>query len=475
MVPDTDIAIIGAGAAGLSVAAVSAALGFRVTLIERGEMGGDCLNTGCVPSKALLSVAHLAAEARRAPRYGVMLPPPVIDWPLVQAAVKRAIGTIAPHDSEERFRAMGVEVLRAGAYFTGRDSLHVGGQRLVFRRAVIAAGSRAVVPPIPGLGRVPFLTHETVFDLPACPEHLLVLGGGPVGLEMALAFRRLGARVTLVEQARIAAREDEECVALLRAALLAEGVALREGVGVAEFAPAPEGLSARLGDGSAVQASHVLVAAGRVARLEGLDLKAAGLEGSARGVQTDLALRAKGNRRIWVAGDIADPEGLGPRAFTHVASQHAGIIARSMLFRLPARLDYAALPRVIYTDPELAQIGLSEAEARAAHGEVRVLRRGLQENDRLVAEDRAEGLIKLIATPRGRLLGASVVGPRAGDMAGMLGLMIGRQVPLSALAGMVLPYPTLQEAAKRAAGDFYAPKLASPLVRRLLGLLKHLP
>jgi pyruvate/2-oxoglutarate dehydrogenase complex dihydrolipoamide dehydrogenase (E3) component len=235
------------------------------------------------------------------------------------------------------------------------------------------------------------------------------------------------------------------------------------------------GVAARLSDGAALRVSHVLVAAGRAARVEGLGLEAAGLVGSARGVRTDLALRARGNRRIWVAGDIADPDGLGPRGFTHVASQHAGIIARSMLFRLPVRLDYGALPRVIYTDPELAQIGLTEAEARAAHGEVRVLRRGLQENDRLVAEDRAEGLIKLIASPRGRLLGASVVGPRAGDMAGMLGLMIGRRLPLSALAGAVLPYPTLQEAAKRAAGDFYAPKLASPLVKRLLGLLKHLP
>ena len=473
--PDTDIAIIGAGAAGLSVAAISAALGFRVTLIERGEMGGDCLNTGCVPSKALLAVAHLAAEARRAPRYGVVVPPPVIDWALVQASVKRAIGTIAPHDSEERFRAMGVEVLRAAAHFTGRDSLDVGGRRLVFRRAVIAAGSRAVVPAVPGLGQVPFLTHETIFDLPACPEHLLVLGGGPIGLEMALAHRRLGARVTVVEQSRIASREDEECVAVLRAALLAEGVELREGGGLAEVTPAPGGLTARLADGTQVGASHLLVAVGRAARVEGLGLEAAGLVGSARGVATNLALRAEGNRRIWVAGDIADPVGLGPRAFTHVASQHAGIIARSMLFRLPVRLDYAALPRVTYTDPELAQIGLTEAEARAAHGEVRVLRRGLGENDRLVAEDRAEGLIKLIASPRGRLLGASVVGPRAGDMAGMLGLMVGRRLPLSALAGVVLPYPTVQEAAKRAAGDFYAPKLASPLVKRLLGLLKHLP
>jgi pyruvate/2-oxoglutarate dehydrogenase complex dihydrolipoamide dehydrogenase (E3) component len=264
-------------------------------------------------------------------------------------------------------------------------------------------------------------------------------------------------------------------VAVLRAALLAEGVELREGVGLAEVAPAPGGLTARLADGTQVGASHLLVAVGRAARVEGLGLEAAGLVGSARGIATNLALRAEGNRRIWVAGDIADPVGLGPRAFTHVASQHAGIIARSMLFRLPVRLDYAALPRVTYTDPELAQIGLTEAEARAAHGEVRVLRRGLGENDRLVAEDRAEGLIKLIASPRGRLLGASVVGPRAGDMAGMLGLMIGRRLPLSALAGVVLPYPTVQEAAKRAAGDFYAPKLASPLVKRLLGLLKHLP
>jgi len=231
-----------------------------------------------------------------------------------------------------------------------------------------------------------------------------------------------------------------------------------------------------LEDGSRIAGTHLLLAVGRAPRLAGLDLPAAGIEATRQGIATDLSLRSVSNRRVWAAGDIADPRGLGPRAFTHVCSQHAAIVARSMLFRLPAKLDYAALPRVIYTDPELAQVGLTEAEAReAGHTALRILRWPLSDNDRAVAEGRPEGLVKLITTPKGRLLGASVLGARAGDMAGIFGLMIGRKLPLSALAGLVLPYPTLAEAAKRAAGEFFTPKLLSPVAKRLAGLLMRLP
>ena len=472
--PDFDVAIIGAGAAGLSVAAISAGLGLKAVMFERGEMGGDCLNTGCVPSKALLAAAHAAAEARRAHHFGVHLAPPRIDWAGVQGHVRGAIAAIAPNDSVERFTGMGVSVVRATARFVARDAIEAAGRRFTFRRAVIAAGSAAVVPPIPGLGEVPFLTNESLFHLAEQPGHLVIIGGGPIGLEMAQAHARLGSQVTVIEAAGIAGREEPECVAPLREALAADGVALREGSRVAAVAPAEGGVAVVLEDGSRVAGTHLLLAVGRAPRLDGLGLEAAGVAFTKLGITTDLALRSVSNRRVWAAGDIADPQGLGPRAFTHVCSQHAGIIARSMLFRLPAKLSYDALPRVTYTDPEIAQIGPTEAELRAAGREdLTITRWPLAENDRLVAEGRAEGLVKLVADRKGRLLGASLVGPGVGNMAGMFAVSIGRK--LSGLAGTVLPYPTAQEAGKRAASEFYTPKLLSAPVKRIVGLLKRLP
>lgn len=474
--PDFDVAVIGAGAAGLSVAAISAGLGLKVALFERGRMGGDCLNTGCVPSKALLAAAHAAAAARRAGRFGVRLPEPDIDWAGVRAHVTGAIAAIAPNDSEERFTAMGVTVVHAHARFAGLRTIEAAGRRFTFRRAVIAAGSAAAVPPIPGLADIPYLTNESLFHLPERPEHLVILGGGPIGLEMAQAHARLGCRVTVLERAAIAAREDAECVAHLREALEADGVTMLEGVEVAAAERDGPGIAVQLADGTRIAGSHLLVAVGRVPRLAGLGLEEGGIAHSPAGITTDHGLRSRTNRRVWAAGDIAAPEGLGPRAFTHVCSQHAGVIARAMLFGLPAKVSYDALPRVTYTDPEIAQIGPTEAELRATgRTGLVILRWPLAENDRLVAEGRAEGLVKLIADAQGRLLGASVVGPGAGDMAGIFALMIGRRLPLSALAGAVLPYPTAQEAAKRAAGDFYTPRILSPMAKRIVGLLKRRP
>jgi pyruvate/2-oxoglutarate dehydrogenase complex dihydrolipoamide dehydrogenase (E3) component len=484
--PDYDVAVIGAGAAGLSVAAISAGLGLKVALIERARMGGDCLNWGCVPSKALLAAAHAAAAARGAERFGVRLPPPEIDWAGVRAHVRGAIGRIAPNDSAARFRGMGVEVIEAPAFFTAPDALEAGGRRLTFRRCVVAAGSSAVVPDLPGLDGVNYFTNETLFDLEEPPGHLVILGGGPIGLEMAQAHARLGCLVTVLEAApRVAIREDEELAEGVAAALARDGVELRTGAKVVRLEPmdpaaprAQAGVVAVLEDGTRIAGTHLLLAVGRAPRLAGLDLAAGNVRSGPRGVAVRADLRSVSNRRVWAVGDIADPEGIGPRAFTHVAGgQHAGVLVRSMLFRLPGtRVDYAALPRVTYTDPELAQVGLTEAEAReAGHAELRIHRWPLSENDRAIAEGRPEGLVKLVLTPKGRLLGAGILAPHAGEMAGTYGLMIRRKLPLSALAGMVLPYPTLSEAGKRAAGEFYAPKLLSPTVKRVVGWLKHLP
>ena len=467
--PDFDLAVIGAGAAGLSVTAVAARFGLRVALIERAEMGGDCLNVGCVPSKALLAASHAAGAARGAGRFGVRLGEPAIDWDAVRAHVRGTIATIAPADSEARFRGLGATVLRAEARFVAPDALAVDGRRITVRRIVIAAGSRAAVPPIPGLDRVPFLTNATLFDLTERPDHLLILGGGPIGLEMADAFAGFGSRVTVVEAATIAGKEEPELVAGLRAALSDRGVALLEGARVAAVEPGPVLV---LADGRRIAGSHLLVAVGRRPNLESLDLDEGQVRASASGVVTDRGLRSVSNRRVFAVGDIVDPVGIGPRAFTHVGSYHAGIVIRRALFRLPARIDYAALPRVTYTQPELAQVGLTEAEARAAGLPVSVLRWSLAENDRAVAEADTAGMVRLVVA-RGRVVGAGILAPAAGEMIGLWALAIAERTRVARLAGMILPYPTRSEAGKRAAGRLFEARLFAPMTRRIVRWLQR--
>jgi pyruvate/2-oxoglutarate dehydrogenase complex dihydrolipoamide dehydrogenase (E3) component len=469
--PDFDLAVIGAGAAGLSVTAAAAQLGLRVALIERGRMGGDCLNAGCVPSKALLAAGHAAADARRAGRFGIRLSEPTIDWDAVTTHVHGAIAAIAPMDSMARYRALGATVLQAEARFLDPDTLAVDGRRLTARRFVIAAGSRAAMPAIPGLRDAAPLTNETLFATLPQPSHLLILGGGPVGLEMAAAYAALGCPVTLVEQAGIAGAEDPELVDALRRALRRQGVAIREGAHVVAVEAGPTLL---LGDGARIAGSHLLVAVGRQPNLEALDLDAGNVRAGPRGIATGRDLRSPTNRRVFAAGDIADPAGLGPRAFTHVGSYHAAIIVRRAIFRLPARLDYAALPRVIYTAPELAQVGMTEAATREAGLKPHVLRWPMAENDRAIAEQDTAGMVKLVVA-RGRVVGAGILAPHAGEMIGQWALAIAARVRLSKLAGLILPYPTRAEAGKRAAGSYFAASLFSPRMRALVVLLSRLP
>jgi pyruvate/2-oxoglutarate dehydrogenase complex dihydrolipoamide dehydrogenase (E3) component/uncharacterized membrane protein YdjX (TVP38/TMEM64 family) len=471
-----DLAVIGAGAAGLSVTAVAAQLGLRVALIERAQMGGECLNNGCVPSKALLAAAHVAQTARRAGRFGVRLGEPKIDWDGVRAHVQGAVAAIAPMDSEARFRALGATVLRGEARFVAPDTLAVNSGRIVARRIVIAAGSRPAIPPIPGLDGVPYLTNETLFAMPEKPSHLLILGGGPIGLEMAQAHAALGCRVSVVEAGSIAAKEDPELAAGLRVALTALGIALHENSQViaVEVDAMQGGPVLVLTDKKRIVGSHLLVATGRRPNIEDLDLGKADVRAGRDGIATDRGLRSLTNRRVFAIGDIADPEGIGPRAFTHVGSYHAGIVIRRGLFRLPARIDYAALPRVTYTQPELAQVGMTEAEARKTGYHVSVLRWPLAENDRAVTEGESLGLVKLVVA-RNRVLGAGILAPHAGEMIGQWTLAISQRARLSALANMIMPYPTRAEIGKRAAGSYFAPSLFSARSKALVRLLFRLP
>lgn len=467
-----DICVIGAGSGGLSVAAGAVQMGASVVLIEKGEMGGDCLNTGCVPSKSLIAAAHAAHAARQAARFGIHLPAPEVDFAGVHRHVHGVIATIAPHDSVERFEALGCTVIRAEARFTAPDRLEAGGQAIRARRFVIATGSRAAVPPIPGLDRVPHLTNESLFDLTERPEHLVVVGGGPVGVEMAQAFRRLGAAVTLLERATILPRDAPEAVSLLRRHLLAEGVMIEEGAQVAALHSGAEGRGVEVefdqaGRRRSLRGSHLLMATGRLPNTEALGLAAAGVDHTPRGITVDGGLRTS-NRRIFAIGDVAG----GPQ-FTHVAGYHAGIVIRRALFGLAAKVDYRALPWVTYTDPELAHVGMGEAEAREAGEAVTVLTEPLSGNDRARAEGAGEGLAKLVLGARGRILGATLLAPRAGEMIGLWGLAIQKRLRVGDVAQMMAPYPTMSEISKRAAGAYYTPSLFSARTRFLVWLIQR--
>ena len=466
-----DLCIIGAGSGGLSVAAGAAQMGASVVLIEKHLMGGDCLNTGCVPSKALLAAAHAAEAVRASGRFGVNGHEPDVDFSKVHAHVHGVIAAIAPHDSVERFEALGVTVIQGAARFTGPQKVEAAGQRIHARRFVVATGSAAAVPPVPGLGEAPYLTNETIFALTDRPDHLLVLGGGPIGVEMAQAFRRLGAAVTLVERGAILPKDEPEAVAVLRARLLREGIALHEGAEVLAAHRAANGVELELRGADApvvLRGTHLLVAAGRRPNIAGLGLEAAGIETTPRGITVDARLRST-NRRVFAIGDVAG----GPQ-FTHIAGYHAGIVIRNALFGLPAKVDYAALPWVTYADPELAHVGLTEAAAREAGHPVSILLQPLSGNDRAQAERETEGLAKIVLGRGGRILGATIVAPRAGEMIGLWGLAIQKRLGIGAIAAWLAPYPTMAEISKRAAGSFYTPSLFGPRTRRLVGLVQRL-
>ncbi len=463
-----DLCILGGGSAGLSLAAGAVQMGASVILVEGGRMGGDCLNYGCVPSKALIAASRHAHAMTTGAPFGIAPVVPEIDYAAAQAHVARTIAAIAPHDSTARFEGLGVRVIEAMGRFTSPSEVAAGGQVIAARRFVIATGSRPAIPPIPGLDTVPYLTNETLFDLRRRPEHLLVLGGGPIGLEMAQAHRRLGARVTVIEAGRALGREDPELAAVALARLRAEGIAIVEDTAVDHVAAEGGGIALRCG-GATVAGSHLLVATGRMARTEDLGLEAAGIRTGSGGIAVDAGLRTS-NRRVYAIGDAA-----GGRMFTHLAGYHASVVLRSALFGLPSRVRMGHIPWATYTDPEVAGVGLTEAEARSAHGSrLEVLRSAYAENDRARAEGIGEGLVKVMVV-RGRPVGAGIAGAGAGDLIGLWALAIASRLRISAVANMVAPYPTLGEVSRRAAGQYFVPRLfESATVKRLVRLVQRL-
>ncbi|MBO0904003.1 dihydrolipoyl dehydrogenase family protein [Jiella sonneratiae] len=463
-----DLCVIGGGSGGLTTAAAAAAFGVKVVLVERGAMGGDCLNYGCVPSKALIAAAKHVAAIREAKRFGISAGEPEIDFAAVKDHVRGVIAAIAPNDSVERFEGLGVTVLKADAVFVGESTISASGQIVEARRFVVAAGSSPLVPDIPGLRETTHFTNETIFDLRQRPEHLVIIGGGPIGMEMAQAHRRLGSRVTVLEAGALLGRDDPELAAVVVETLRGEGVALRERAKVVAVRGGDRGPSVTIETDEGretIEASHLLVAVGRAPNVAGLGLEAAGIDYDARGIKVGRDLRTS-NRRVYAVGDIAG----GPQ-FTHVANYQAGLVLRPILFRLPVRERRDHLPHVTFTDPELGQVGPTEREAKAAGSLRDVVRWPYRENDRAQAERRTGGLVKLVLGEGGRILGGGVAGMAAGEITNMLSLAVGKKMGVADLRDLVSPYPTLAEIGKRAATVYYRPYTEKPSVRRLVGML----
>jgi pyruvate/2-oxoglutarate dehydrogenase complex dihydrolipoamide dehydrogenase (E3) component len=465
-----DICVIGAGSGGLSVASAAAQLGSDVILIEKHKMGGDCLNYGCVPSKAMIAAARRAHIMRTSAPFGIRPVSPAVDPKGVHDHIKSVIAAIEPNDSVERFTGLGVRVIQAGAKFIDAKTVVAGDARITARRFVIATGSSPAVPPIPGLDSVPYFTNETLFDNQQQIGHLIVIGGGPIGMEMAQAHRRLGCNVTVLEGTKALGKDDPELTAIALKGLKAEGLVIREGAKVVRV----EGGIGRVrvhveenGQQSAFDGTHILVAAGRKPNVSDLGLEAAGIAYSRTGIEVNSGL-VTSNGSVFAIGDV-----IGGAQFTHVANYHAGIVIRRALFRLPAKVNADQIPWVTFIDPEIANVGLTEEAARKRGGKVNVYRWPFHENDRAQAERATEGLVKVVTDRSGKILGAGIVGDHAGELIQMWSLAISQGMNIKAMTEWISPYPTFTEVNKRVAFGIYAGKAASTSVRKVLSLLRR--
>ena len=468
---DRNLVVIGAGTAGLVASAVAAKLGASVCLIESNEMGGDCLNTGCVPSKALIHAARLAAQARRGAEMGLLECPARIDSAAAMRHVRACIAEIAPHDSEERFRGFGVDVRRGSARILSPWSVQVGGERVSARAIIVATGAEPCVPPVPGLDESGYLTSETFWSLDAIPGRLLILGGGPVACELAQACARLGSSVSVVQKGgRLLEREDDDVSALVRSCLERDGVRVLTGCEALRVSQQHGQATMRVAQSGGeidLPFDRVLVAVGRTPRVSGLGLEELGIEISDRGTIVTNPYLQTARPSVLACGDVA-----GPWQFTHAAAHQAWHATINALFGSVYRIrpDRAVMPWVTYTEPEIGRAGLNERDARAKGIAVEVTRTPLQELDRAIVDDAREGFVKVLTAPgKDRILGVTVVAPRAGEMLSELMLAMGRGSGLKQVFGTIHPYPTYTEANRDAAGAWrmrHAPKRLIPVLSR---------
>jgi pyruvate/2-oxoglutarate dehydrogenase complex dihydrolipoamide dehydrogenase (E3) component len=472
---DYDIIVIGGGAAGLTVTAGAAQLGVKVLLVESGHaLGGDCLHYGCVPSKTLLRTAGVRHLMRHAARYGLpdaQLPP--VDFAQVAQRISEVQAVIQQHDSVERFTALGAEVLFGAASFADDHTVEIRSDDSVVRatgaKIVIATGSGASVPPLEGLEESGYLTNREIFSLPVLPASLIVLGGGPVALEMAQAFRRLGTEVTVVQRSgQLLSNEDADMADIVRLRLESEGVRVLTRTEIQSVRRGADGVQVRLvheGSEKLLSAAELLVALGRAPHVSGLTLENAGVVYSARGVGVDARMRTN-VPHIYAAGDVT-----GRYLFTHAAGYEGGIIIANAVFRLPKKADYTNMPWCTFTDPELASVGLNERRAQAAGVDYTVRTELFSGNDRALAEGAPEGRIKMLLDPREKVLGVQICGAGAGEIINQWVAVQAGKVSLSRIAGAVYPYPTLGEISKRVAGNVMADKLFSGKVQSALCFL----
>ena len=463
----TDVLVIGAGSGGLSVAAGASQMGAKVVLLEGYKMGGDCLNFGCVPSKALLAAGKQAQAMKTGEVFGVSPVVPEVNYATAKDHVHNVIATIEPNDSQERFEGFGINVIREYGRFISPTEVQAGDNIITARRIVISTGSGPFVPPISGIEDVTYYTNENIFDLREKPDHLLVIGGGPIGMEMAQAHIRLGSKVTVIEGFKALGKDDPEAAAIVLDKMRAEGIEIVEDA-LAEQISEENGVITVETSSGTFSGSHLLMAVGRKVNIDRLDLDKGNVAHD-RAVKVDAGLRSVSNRRVYAIGDAA-----GGLQFTHVAGYHAGVIIRSMLFGLPSKAKTSHIPWVTYTDPELAQVGLTEAEAREKHGSaMTVARFDYDENDRAIATGKTTGFIKVMVV-KGKPVGATIVGAEAGELIGVWALAIANGLKMGAIANMIAPYPTLGEINKRAAGAYFSPKLFdNPTVKKVVGFVQR--
>jgi len=459
---DADLVIIGAGSAGLSFAAGAVQMGAGVVLIEGGKMGGDCLNTGCVPSKALIEAARRAKGAASAKNLGVSCHDVTVDYASVMHHVRETIAAIEPHDSQERFEGLGVRVIRGYAEFASKNSIRVGNETVTARRIVVATGATPIAPPINGLDTVAYFTNETFFENRNRPDHLIIIGGGPIGVEMAQAHAQLGIKTTLIESFEILPREIAKTREIVRTKLLQDGVTVFENCDVRSIKENGAIKSITLGDGQIVKGSHILVATGRRANVQGLNLSAAGIETTDVGIKVDDSLRTT-NRAVYAIGDV-----IGQEQFTHLAGYHASLVVRSALFGLPAKVRKNHIPRVTYCDPEVASVGdISDGTGIETY---RVTYDGL---DRAIAGARTDGFAQ-IWVKNGRVRGATIVGAQAGELIHFWSLVIAQNLKLSKASSVITPYPTLSDINKKLIGAYFTPRLFdNPKIKSFVKLIQR--
>ncbi|SEM09443.1 Pyruvate/2-oxoglutarate dehydrogenase complex, dihydrolipoamide dehydrogenase (E3) component [Roseovarius tolerans] len=464
----TDLLVIGAGSGGLSVAAGAVQMGASVVLLEGHKMGGDCLNFGCVPSKALIASGKAAYAQSHAAQYGVANVTPDVDYAAAKDHVADVIAQIEPVDSQERFEGLGVRVIREFGEFISPKQVKAGDHLITARRVIIATGSSPFVPPIPGLDTVPYDTNETIFDLREKPDHLLIIGGGPIGMEMAQAHRRLGCEVTVIEGAKVLGQDDPELAQVVIDQLKVEGIGIEESAMASEIRGKAGAIEVEAKDGRIFKGTHLLMAVGRKANTDRLNLDAGGIETTKRGIKVDASMRTS-NRRVYAIGDVA-----GGLQFTHMAGYHAGLIIWQALLGLPAKERTDHVPWATYTDPEIAHVGLTEEAARKEHGgNLDVVRFHYTHNDRAIAERKTDGLIKVMVV-RGRPVGASIAGAQAGELINLWAFILANGFKMKHVANMVAPYPTLGEINKRVAGAYFSPKLFdNPMVKRVVGFVQR--